>query len=157
MTTSPSPRTVALGLAVTLALGTGTVAVAGAADGPSAAASTTAAKTAGPAKRAERKAAREEAFAKVLGVSTADVRRGALRAAKQDLTVAQLRDKRAGKVQKRLAKAVAKGRITQAQADAVVAAVRAGKPVKPALKQARAAQRKAHGAARKADRRAAEG
>lgn len=172
MTFTPSPRTVALGLAVALALGTGTVAVAGAGaagDAP-AGPSATPAKQAGPSagKRAQPRADRQAAFAKELGVSTAEVTRArkAVRAAaaerrtereKQraeatDLTVGQLRDQRADAVAKRLAKAVEKGRITQVEADAVVQAARTGEPWRPALKQLRAGGRVEHKADRRADR-----
>jgi hypothetical protein len=168
MNTTPTRRTIALGLAATLAIGTGTVAVAGAAD------STPARPTAPtPEQRAEKreaaKTAREAAFAKALGVSVADVdrARGAVkeavaqkreeaekeRAKAQGVTVQQLRDRRADRVQKRLKQAVANQRLTQAEADAVVKAVREGKAVRPLVEKARAEHRQDR-QERRADRRA---
>ncbi|MEV4421371.1 hypothetical protein AB0L40_15500 [Patulibacter sp. NPDC049589] len=168
MTHTPTPRTIALGLAATLAIGTGTVAVASAAD--SAPAKPTAPT---PEQRAEKREAakttREAAFAKALGVSVADLERARgdvqkavgqkraeaekQRAETKGLTVQQLRDQRADKVQKRLAKAVANKRLTQAEADAVVKAVREGKAVRPLVKKARAEHRQDR-QERRADRRA---
>lgn len=146
MTSTPTPKLLALGVAGVLALGGGTAAVATAAtDAPSAAKGPT------PEKRAAARAERQKAFADALGVSVEDVQKaretvraaGAERRAerekavaeKQGITVEQLRDRRADRLEKRLDKAVENDRISQAQADELVAAVRAGKPVKAQRKK----------------------
>lgn len=172
MTHTPTTRTLAVALAATIAIGGGTAAVAGAADQPSKPTAPT------PAQRAEKreavKTARQAAFAKELGVSVKDVKdaRAAVqkaatekraaaekaRAEKQGVTVQQLRDKRAAKVQKRLARLVKNDRITQAQADAIVANVRKGEPAKKQLKELRvkkAKERQAARAEKRTERRAA--
>jgi hypothetical protein len=156
MTSTTTIRTTAVGLAAVLAIGTGTIAVAGAADG-GADHRTHPAKRADPAKRAAAKAERQKAFAEALGVSVDDVRKvratgakaGAERRAErereraqaQGISVTALREKRAKKVGERLAKAVEAHRLTLAQADAVVAAVRRGEPAKKELRQIRRERR----------------
>lgn len=174
MTHTPTTRTLAVALAATVAIGGGTAAVAGAADQPSKPNAPTVQQR--TEKREAAKTARQAAFAKELGVSVRDVQdaRAAVRQAatekraaaekaraeKQGVTVQQLRDQRADKVEKRLAKLVTKDRITQSQANAIVAGVRKGEPAKKqleALREKKAEERRAARAEKRAERRAAEG
>lgn len=155
MIRTPTPKLLALGVAGVLALGGGTAAVATAAtDAPNAAKRPT------PEKRAAAKAERQKQFAAALGVSVQDVERARkvvrdaaaerraerekARAEDQGLSVRELRDRRADRLAKRLGTPVQGGRITQAEADALVSAVRAGEPVRArrqALRRALAAPR----------------
>lgn len=168
MTRTPTIRTVAIGLAATLAIGGGTVAVAGAADTSSAPATATV-KGPSPEKRAARRAERQKAFATALGVPVADVQKARATVAKAyeqrredrqqqraetlGVTVQQLRDQRADKAAKRLATAVKNGRLTQSQADDVVAAIRKGEPARKELREIRKEKR----ADQRADRKAPKG
>lgn len=167
MTSTPTPKIIALAVAGVLALGGGTAAVAGAADdAPSAAKGPT------PEKRAAAKAERQKAFAFALGVSVDDVQqarervtkayeqrredREAARAKEQGVSVQELRDRRADRLEKRLEQAVDRGRLTQAQADGLVAAVRKGEPLRKVRKQIQDDRREQR-QDRRADRKATQG
>lgn len=167
MTSTPTPKLLALGVAGIVALGGGTAAVATAAtDAPSAAKGPT------TEQRAAAKAERQKAFADALGVSVQDVQkaretvrsaaaerraeREQARAEEEGVSVQQLRDRRADRLEKRLEAAVDDDRISQRQADALVAAVRAGEPVKAQRRKLQRALREDR-RERRADRRADRG
>lgn len=155
MTQIERSKLVAVAVATTLTLAGGTAAVA-ATDSSSGAK-----KDERQDRREQRREAAQEqrqaAFAKALGVSTADVEkaraevradarqqraeRERARAEKQGVTVTELREKRADRLEKRLGKQVEAGRLTQEQADRIGALVRDGKGLKAARKAAKAQQR----------------